>query len=117
VFCSEVGEHLNYFAHRRRYKDALSRAGLREIRFHDLRHAFGSAAITTLDSYSVQTYMGHAHYSTTQRYLHHKARREDAAKIAEAFRVPNGAPSSDTSELTESNSGAPSTSEGAERHG
>jgi hypothetical protein len=29
--------------------------------------------------------MGHQHHSTTQRYLHHKPRREDAAKIAEAF--------------------------------
>jgi hypothetical protein len=29
--------------------------------------------------------MGHQHYSTTQRYLHHKPRRDDAAKQAEAF--------------------------------
>ena len=29
--------------------------------------------------------MGHQHYSTTQRYLRHKPRREDAAKLAEAF--------------------------------
>ena len=33
----------------------------------------------------VQSYMGHQHYSTTQRYLHHQPRREDAAKLAEAF--------------------------------
>jgi integrase len=54
-------------------------------RRNDLRHAFGTAAITRLDAYAVQSYMGHAHYSTTQRYLHHKPRREDAAKLAEAF--------------------------------
>jgi len=29
--------------------------------------------------------MGHQHYSTTQRYLHHKPRREDAARLARAF--------------------------------
>jgi hypothetical protein len=29
--------------------------------------------------------MGHQHYSTTQRYLHHKPRREDVAKLAEAL--------------------------------
>jgi hypothetical protein len=29
--------------------------------------------------------MGHQHYSTTQRYLHHKPRREDAARLADAF--------------------------------
>jgi hypothetical protein len=70
---------------------------LRRIRFHDLRHCFGSAAITKLDPYSVQSYMGHQHYSTTQRYLHHKPRPQDAAALHEAFggedvspgRVPN----------------------------
>ncbi len=91
VFCSEVGEHLDYYGHLRRYKDALERAGLQEVRFHDLRHAFGSAAITTLDPYAVQSYMGHQHYSTTQRYLHHKPRREDAARLAEAFKAGHGA--------------------------
>ena len=91
VFCSDVGKHLDYFAHLRRYKAALKRAGLRPIRFHDLRHAFGSAAITTLDPYAVQSYMGHQHYSTTQRYLHHKPRREDAARLADAFAQGHGA--------------------------
>jgi integrase len=85
VFCTQVGEHLDPFALRRRYYRALERAGLRRVRFHDLRHAFGSAAITKLDPYAVQSYMGHQHYSTTQRYLHHKPRREDAAALQEAF--------------------------------
>ena len=91
VFCSEVGEHLDYYAHLRRYKESLKGAELREVRFHDLRHAFGSAAITTLDPYAVQSYMGHQHYSTTQRYLHHKPGREDAARLAEAFKAGHGA--------------------------
>lgn len=95
VFCSTVGEHLDYFDHLKRYKESLERAGLRQIRFHDLRHVFGTAAITTLDPYAVQSYMGHAHYSTTQRYLHHKPRREDAARLADAFEIrpiPSRAP-------------------------
>jgi hypothetical protein len=29
--------------------------------------------------------MGHAHFSTTQRYLHHQPRREDAAVLHQAF--------------------------------
>ena len=33
--------------------------------------------------------MGHQHYSTTQRYLHHQPRGEDAAKLAEAFELDN----------------------------
>lgn len=116
VFCSEVARHLDYQRHLKRYKATLKRAGLRELRFHDLRHTFGSAAITTLDSNAVQSYMGHAHYSTTQRYLHHRPRREDAAKLAEAFRVPNHVPNCGTSGETESNSDAQSVPATAEPH-
>jgi len=85
VFCNTAGEHLDAWALRRRYYRALANAGLRRIRFHDLRHVFGSAAITKLDAYAVQSYMGHQHYSTTQRYLHHKPRPQDAAALHEAF--------------------------------
>jgi integrase len=85
VFCNTSGGHLDAWALRRRYYRALQKAGLRRIRFHDLRHCFGSAAITKLDPYAVQCYMGHQHYSTTQRYLHHKPRPHDAQKLHEAF--------------------------------
>lgn len=86
VFASAVGDHLDSWALRRRFYAAIHRAGLRRIRFHDLRHCFGSAAITVLDGYAVQSYMGHQHYSTTQRYLHHKPRPADARALDEAFR-------------------------------
>jgi integrase len=85
VFCSVTGAHLDHFNVRRHFYAAIKRAGLRRIRFHDLRHHFGSMAITVLDGYAVQSYMGHAHYSTTQRYLHHQPKREDAAKLHGAF--------------------------------
>lgn len=85
VFCDDVGGFLNGWSMRRRYYAALERAGLRRLRFHDLRHCFGSAAITRLDAYAVQSYMGHQHYSTTQRYLHHKPRAADAAALHDAF--------------------------------
>lgn len=106
VFVSETGGHVDHYELRKRYYAALESAGLRRVRFHDLRHAFGTAAIQKLDAYSVQSYMGHQHYSTTQRYLHHKPRREDAAALAEAFgasanRVPNRVPNSATSDATE----------------
>jgi integrase len=85
VFCNTAGAHLDAWALRRRYYRALEKAGLRRIRFHDLRHCFGSAAITKLDAYAVQSYMGHQHYSTTQRYLHHRPRPQDAQALHEAF--------------------------------
>jgi integrase len=38
VFASEVGGHMDGSALRRRYKTALRAGGLRDLRFHDLRH-------------------------------------------------------------------------------
>jgi integrase len=111
VFCSEVGEHLDYYSHRRRYQDSLKRAGLRKIKFHDLRHAFGTSAITELDPYSVQSYMGHSNYSTTQRYLHHKPRPADAAALQRAFRTASHTANSGESRVTQSNSDNPDTLE------
>ena len=89
---------------RRRYYRANKAAGLRRIRFHDLRHHFATVSARVLSPSELQYYMGHAHYSTTQRDLHHRPRPEDAAKLAEAFRVPNRVPNEDTSVRTDSNS-------------
>jgi integrase len=63
----------------------LKAAGLRGIRFHDLRHVFASTAITLLDPIAVQSYCGHVHFSTRQRYLHHKPRPREAQALHEAF--------------------------------
>lgn len=43
VFAGEAGSYLDGSALRRRYKAALARAGLRPLRFHDLRHTFRHA--------------------------------------------------------------------------
>jgi integrase len=87
VFCSEVGDHLDHFKLRKRFYAALDTAGLRRIRFHDLRHCFGSTIITApeITPADVQAYMGHQHFSTTQRYLHHRPRPAHAAAFARAF--------------------------------
>jgi integrase len=50
-----------------RYGKALERAGLRPLRFHDLRHTFGTLAITRADIVEVQAWMGHADVKTTMR--------------------------------------------------
>jgi len=42
-------------------------------------------AIAVLDGFKVQSYMGHKHYTTTQRYLHHKPQPQDAARLHQAF--------------------------------
>ena len=87
VFAGELGSYLDGSALRRRYKEALSRAGLRPLRFHDLRHTFGTRMIAKADIRRVQEWMGHADIQTTMRYLHYAPHAEDAQLIAEAFHV------------------------------
>lgn len=85
VFLGEHGSYLDGSALRRRYIDAQKRAGLRALRFHDLRHTFGSLAINEASPVQVQAWMGHADSRTTARYLHHKDRTDDAATLTAAF--------------------------------
>jgi integrase len=87
VFVGETGSYLDDSALRRRYKRALERAGLRQLRFHDLRHTFGTRMIAKADIRRVQEWMGHADIQTTMRYLHFAPREEDAQLVAEAFAV------------------------------
>ncbi len=85
VFAGVAGDHLDGSALRRRYKQALAEAGLRSLRFHDLRHTFGTRMIARADIRRVQEWMGQADIQTTMRYLHYAPRQEDAALVAEAF--------------------------------
>jgi integrase len=85
VFASAVGGHVDDSALRRRYKRARHDAGLRPLRFHDLRHTFGTHAIRTVDPRELQEWMGHADFATTQIYLSYKPRAEAAERLARAF--------------------------------
>ena len=87
VFPGEAGSYLDGSALRRRFKVALGKAGLRPLRFHDLRHTFGTRVIGKADIRRVQEWMGHADIQTTMRYLHYAPREEDARLVAEAFEV------------------------------
>ncbi len=86
VFVSREGTHVDGSALRRRYHSTLDAAGLRRLRFHDLRHTFGSLAINVASIVQVQAWMGHADIQTTMRYLHHKSRADDAQLLSAAFR-------------------------------
>lgn len=49
----------------------LKKAGLRRIRFHDLRHSFASNFVMSGgDLFTLQGILGHQDYRTTQRYSH-----------------------------------------------
>ena len=60
VFPGLVGGYLDASALSRRYRAALKRAELRPLRFHDLRHTFGTRMIAKADIRRVQEWMGHA---------------------------------------------------------
>ncbi|MCZ4271980.1 site-specific integrase [Maritalea porphyrae] len=50
---------------------ARKRAGLADVRMHDLRHSFASFLVNSGRSlYEVQRLLGHAHIKTTERYAH-----------------------------------------------
>ncbi len=85
VFCDPLGGHLGYDGLSQRYKNSLDTAGLRRLRFHDLRHTFGSHAIRAADPREVMEWMGHADIQTTQKYLSYKPRRDAARRLATAF--------------------------------
>ena len=85
VLVGTAGTFLDGRALRRRYVTAIKRAGLRPLRFHDLRHTFGTRMIGKADIRRVQEWMGHADLQTTMKYLHYVPRQEDAALVAAAF--------------------------------
>jgi integrase len=87
VFPGLAGDYLDGSALRRRYAAAVKRAGLRPMRFHDLRHTFGTRMIAKADIRRVQEWMGHADIQTTMRYLHYAPRGDEAKLVAEAFRL------------------------------
>ena len=78
---------------RRRYKKALQKAELRPLRFHDLRHTFGSIAINQATIAQVQAWMGHADIQTTMKYMHHRSRAGEARLLSAAFRPKKKRPS------------------------
>lgn len=83
---TQPGRKLDGDALSARYCKARDAAGLRGLRFHDLRHTFGSLAVDGSASLvQVQAWMGHADVKTTMRYLHSKSRTEDAALLGRAF--------------------------------
>jgi integrase len=89
VFPNELGRFMDASSLRDRYKAARTRAGLRPLRFHDLRHTFGTLAVRKAEVPAVQAWMGHADIQTTMRYVHHRDRGDEAKLLAQAFALAN----------------------------
>ncbi len=86
VLCNALGRPLNPTALGRRYNAARDAAGLRPLRWHDLRHTFGSLLVAAgIDTVSVKAAMGHERITTTERYLHARPATQQAAAFTAAF--------------------------------
>jgi integrase len=85
AFCNVFGRALDDSALRRRYRRAQAAADVRPLRFHDLRHTFGSLlAMRGVDVVTIQKAMGHSALATTSRYLHARPASEQAQAFAAA---------------------------------
>jgi integrase len=71
VFCNPDGSPLRIGQLHERLWGACRRAGLREIRWHDLRHSFASQlAMAGVPLRQVQDWLGHSTINMTMRYSH-----------------------------------------------
>jgi integrase len=70
----------------KRFKSALKRAGVREVRFHDLRHTFGTrCAANGVAMRTIQEWMGHRDVKTTQIYADYAPDANEVDLINAAF--------------------------------
>jgi integrase len=70
----------------KRFKRALVRAGVREVRFHDLRHTFGTRmAAAGVPMRTLQEWMGHRDFATTLVYADYAPSEHEAEWVERAF--------------------------------
>ena len=87
VFCSRLGPG---WTARRCDADTtphVRRLAYGKVKLHGLRHGAGSLVARETDAVFVQHFLGHAKLSTTERYMHAKARGEDVDRLNRAFGV------------------------------
>ncbi|WCB93278.1 Tyrosine recombinase XerC [Baekduia alba] len=87
VFCHpESGKELDRSMVTKKFKQGCEDAGVRVIRFHDLRHTFGTQmAAAGHPLRFIQEMMGHADAKTTQIYSHYQPSEREVEMVNEAF--------------------------------
>ena len=77
----------------KRYKRALKRAKVRPVRFHDLRHTFGTRmAAAGVPMRTLQEWMGHRDFKTTLIYADYAPSAGEADLVEAAFGVTGDPP-------------------------
>lgn len=70
----------------KRFKAACVDAGVRPVRFHDLRHTFATRlAASGTPMRSIQEFLGHADSKTTQVYAHYAPSEHEVDLVDQAF--------------------------------
>lgn len=93
VFCNpHTGNPVDASRLRKRFKMALERGGVRAVRFHDLRHTFGThCAAAGVPLRTLQEWMGHRDAKTTQVYADYAPSAQEGALVERAFALPEEA--------------------------
>jgi integrase len=90
IFSTPTGDHLDPWRISRRYT-ARNMAETKDpniphLSFHALRHTFCShLAVADIDVVRIQKWPGHSDLTTTQRYMHHADRPDDADQLTRAL--------------------------------
>ncbi len=82
VFPAPDGGNFDDSALRRGYYKALKAAKIAHLRFHGLRHTFGTLAVQEFRFSDVKSYMGHADIATTMIYVHHVPQHDAADRLS-----------------------------------
>jgi integrase len=77
----------------KRFKAACVGAGVRPVRFHDLRHTFATRLAASGESLrTIQEFLGHADSKTTQIYAHYAPSAREVEMVNQAFAIDEHAP-------------------------
>jgi integrase len=83
----------------KRFKAACVDAGVRPVRFHDLRHTFATRlAASGTPIRTIQEFLGHADSKTTQIYAHYAPSEHELQFVDQAFAPDAGEQSGEQSE-------------------
>lgn len=92
-----TGEVLDHSDLARRYKKALRAAQLRDVRFNDLRHTFGTRmAAAGVPLRTLQEWMGHRDFKTTLIYADYCPSEHESEMVERAFAQSGGEGLADT---------------------
>lgn len=82
----QTGRPLDRTKVTRKFKKGCRDAGVKEIRFHDLRHTFATRLAASGQSLrSLQEFLGHADIKTTQIYAHYAPNPHEVEMVNAAF--------------------------------